>query len=143
MIWERIVIHHTAGADRAGLEAEAIRQFHMGERGWSDIGYHFLVERVGAAYWVLCGRPLHHVGAHVRGKNRGSIGVALVGDFTDSPPGSEQLEVAARLVAGLLTALEIPIREVCGHASLSNNPTECPGAWFPWLEFLEMVEDRL
>lgn len=53
-----------------------IRRWHVEGRGWSDIGYHFLISRHGA---VAEGRPLARIGAHVRGHNRHSIGVCLLG----------------------------------------------------------------
>lgn len=52
-----------------------IKVWHLA-RGWSDIGYHFLIDRNGAQGK---GRPIERVGAHVRGHNRGTIGVCLIG----------------------------------------------------------------
>jgi N-acetylmuramoyl-L-alanine amidase len=46
------------------------------DRGWSDIGYHFLIYLDGSLHE---GRPIERVGAHCKGHNEGSIGIAYVG----------------------------------------------------------------
>jgi N-acetylmuramoyl-L-alanine amidase len=58
-----------------------IRRWHVEERGWSDIGYHFIIDRNGN---VVEGRPIERVGAHVRGHNSNSIGICLIGGFGGS-----------------------------------------------------------
>lgn len=57
-------------------KVEAIRQWHVSENGWLDIGYHYIVDRDGA--W-LPARPVEMDGAHVKGHNSGTIGVCLIG----------------------------------------------------------------
>lgn len=141
MKWQRILIHHTAGVDRDSIDLEEIRSYHVRERGWKDIGYHFVVERIGEHYEALMGRPLNLPGAHCPGLNRLAIGVALVGDFTYEPPPEGQLACAARLVAGLCEAFDIPTVDIGAHSSFRN--TECPGKAFPFGEFLNRVNDLL
>lgn len=58
------------------LGVKEIRRWHVKERGWSDVGYHFIIKRDGM---IEKGRPLSRAGAHVRGHNRGTIGVCYVG----------------------------------------------------------------
>lgn len=53
-----------------------IRRWHVEERGWRDIGYHFLIDRDGT---VATGRPIEQIGAHVRGHNRRTVGICLLG----------------------------------------------------------------
>lgn len=45
-------------------------------RGWSDCGYHFIISRNGE---IGAARPLERIGAHCKGKNKGTVGVALCG----------------------------------------------------------------
>lgn len=79
-----IIIHTTATRPewRAGSKTSdkvaEVRRWHVKDNGWSDIGYHFLIDRDGT---VAKGRPIELVGAHVKGHNTGSIGVALFGGF--------------------------------------------------------------
>lgn len=79
-----IIVHCTAtrpewfsGRPLAAKIAE-VRRWHMQDRGWSDIGYHFLIDRDGK---VGTGRPIEKVGAHTRGQNTGTIGICLIGGY--------------------------------------------------------------
>jgi ribonuclease HI len=77
-----IIIHCTATrADwwqsrSTSQKVAEVRKWHVSDRGWSDIGYHYLIDRDGT---VAEGRPLDRNGAHVRGHNSGTIGIALFG----------------------------------------------------------------
>lgn len=77
-----IIVHCTAtradwwqGKPTIAKVAE-IRRWHVQDRGWSDIGYHFLIDRDGT---VAKGRDIAKTGAHVQGHNTGTIGVSLFG----------------------------------------------------------------
>ena len=77
-----IIIHCTAtpadwwSGKRTSEKVAEVKRWHVRDRGWSDIGYHFLIDRDGT---VAKGRPLEKVGAHVQGRNTGTIGVSLFG----------------------------------------------------------------
>lgn len=60
-----------------------------------DIGYNFLVGGDGAAYE---GRGWDKVGAHARGFNSRSIGVAFIGDFRDVDPANQQIIALLKLI---------------------------------------------
>lgn len=122
--WSQIVVHHTASADQLELDTDEIRAYHL-ERGWRDIGYHFVCELIGDDYVVIAGRPLSIEGAHEPRANRTGIGFAFVGNLevTKLPP--EQLEVAAAFLGGLCAAFGIPVGEIRGHRDFK--PTACPG----------------
>lgn len=113
--------------DTAGKVHE-IRSWHVHERGWSDIGYHFVIDRDGT---VAEGRPVEKVGAHVKGHNTHSIGICLLGghgstrndafedNFTDA-----QDKALRRLLSQL--KIEHPeINKISGHNEYSNKA--CPG----------------
>lgn len=71
----RIILHCTATTEGKDYSVETIRQWHL-KRGWSDIGYHFLIGLDGT---IHLGRDVFKQGAHVKGHNKDSIGVAYVG----------------------------------------------------------------
>ena len=71
----RIILHCTATREGRDYSVDTIRKWHT-DKGWSDIGYHYLVYRDGS---IHKGRPLERMGAHVRGYNANSIGIAYVG----------------------------------------------------------------
>lgn len=52
-----------------------IRSWHLA-RGFSDIGYHWIIDRNGE---IGRGRPESTMGAHVAGRNSHSIGICLLG----------------------------------------------------------------
>ena len=86
-------VHHTAGTNTyTRLEApavvRAIQAYHVEGNGWNDIGYNALVDRFGTVYeGRVGGLDRNVVGAHARGFNTGSFGIAVMGDFrTVAPP---------------------------------------------------------
>lgn len=70
-----VIWHCAATPEGRDFTVEDIRAWHKA-RGWSDIGYHFVVYRDGS---ILPGRPLSQAGAHVRGRNTGTIGCVYIG----------------------------------------------------------------
>jgi len=116
-----VIVHHSALEFFHG--PQAIQRLHMRQRGWADIGYHFLVDGLGQLYE---GRPLHVRGAHTGGFNTGSVGVCLLGNFDVVEPAAAQMET--------LRALATPLRDVytvthlAGHRDFQPEATSCPGA---------------
>lgn len=138
-IW-RITVHHSAeplssDAREASIAAvRLIQQIHMGQNGWADIGYHYLIDRAGR---VIEGRPLAYQGAHASGDfNRGNIGICLLGNFAAHPedgdkyaaaqsPTAAQLATLGTLVDDLRRRYQIKVGEVWPHKHF--RVTECPG----------------
>ena len=81
---EHIIVHHSAqnlsGVDFA-LVVRAIYDYHTGTNGWDDIGYNLLVSPDGEVYE---GRGLTKQGAHYCGKNAGTLGVCMLGNYSES-----------------------------------------------------------
>jgi N-acetyl-anhydromuramyl-L-alanine amidase AmpD len=73
---DRIFIHCTATENASYNNIERIREDHMLNRGWSDIGYHFLITKDGT---IHKGRSLEQIPAAQRGHNRRSIAIVLAG----------------------------------------------------------------
>lgn len=71
---DKIILHCTATPEGRDFSVEQIRQWHLA-RGFSDIGYHYVVSRDGS---VHRGRPEKVAGAHCTGQNTCSIGVSYV-----------------------------------------------------------------
>lgn len=111
-----IVIHCSDSPDSMYVDAELIHQWHM-EKGYDGIGYHAVVKRDGV---VEEGRPLYWQGAHVRGHNRHSIGICLVG--RDSFTGEQMYSL--RQYVEVLQVL-YPNAQVLGHRDLDSKKT-CP-----------------
>lgn len=136
-----ITIHHTASNKPAWL----IGAMHRALRGYSGIGYHYVIGRGGL--WtrdgkVYRGRPENVKGAHVATQNTGNIGIALIGNFERVPPTPKQLSVLEDMVVKLVQEKGIPVDRIVGHHGL-NEGTVCPGRNFDLAAFRERVRRRL
>jgi N-acetyl-anhydromuramyl-L-alanine amidase AmpD len=94
-----------------------VRRWHVQDRGWKDIGYHFLIDRDGT---LALGRPVDQVGAHTQGHNTGTIGVSLFGGFGSSATDefsdnfTPEQDKALRSLIETLSSL-YGIKKVSGH----------------------------
>jgi flagellar hook assembly protein FlgD len=113
------IVHHTAGtnsytrAQSAGI-VRGIQRYHVLANGWDDIGYNFLVDRYGQVFEGRGGGIARNVvGAHAKGFNTGSVGVALLGTYAStriSSPGRASLQ---RLLAWRLDVAHVdPVSNV-------------------------------
>lgn len=121
----RIVVHCAASLPHQDIGAAEIREWHLG-RGFSDIGYHFVIRLDGE---TEAGRKLNEVGAHAQGHNADSIGICLVGGLDKNGKASntfsrEQFATLAQLIGELRDIY--PKAEVLGHRDLPNVKKDCP-----------------
>jgi hypothetical protein len=137
--WTHVVIHHSATPDTEGVETEGFRKYHKEARGWRDIGYHAVCERVGADWIVIAGRPLSWVGAHAIPRNRDGLGFCFAGNFDLTDPDSAMLAVGARHVAGWMDAFGMGPVESALERHSDVWQTACPGSRFPWDDFRILV----
>lgn len=94
-----LIVHHSAGTNTASDWAAIVRaiwDLHVNGNGWDDIGYNYLVDPNGVLYE---GRGNNARGAHFCGANTGTMGVCVIGDFTDITPTSEAIQSLERLLA--------------------------------------------
>jgi N-acetylmuramoyl-L-alanine amidase len=78
---DKIIIHCSATPEFSDFDVKDIRDWHVNGNGWSDVGYHYIIKLNGE---VQFGRPENKIGAHVKGKNRSSIGVCYIGGMDKS-----------------------------------------------------------
>ena len=120
---DRIVIHCSATPAGADYRAKDIRRWHVNDNGWSDIGYHFVIDLDGT---IELGRPLKEVGAHVKGYNKHSIGICYIGGGFDTPRDTRTVPQVHALRAMVLALKSLyPDAKVVGHRDL-NNKKACP-----------------
>ena len=107
---KQVHIHHTATSvgyapeDVPGI-IRGIYRYHTHSLGWFDIGYNFLVDRFGRTWVGRSGgfrRPVQ--GAHTRGFNRASVGVAVIGNYQTVEPPAPVTRAIVRLAAWKLDA---------------------------------------
>ena len=145
---EYIVIHHSLTKDGSVKDWEAIRKYHVGTNGWTDIGYHYGIERVNGVLTTQMGRPVFMAGAHTKeaGMNQRSIGICVVGNFDVAPPDWETVGYLRDLCYAIMANYPIPAQNVIGHRDAGLmagfdwrkiGPTgvrefkTCPGILFP------------
>lgn len=120
-----LVIHTSATRPSMDIGAKDIRRWHKA-KGWSDIGYHYVIRRDGR---VEKGRPDARVGAHVRGYNRDSLGVCLVGGVNENlVPENNYTEAQWEALEALLRKLskKYPNAFVRGHRDFPRVAKACP-----------------
>ena len=72
----KLIIHCSYTREGQDISVDTIRRWHVMERGWSDIGYHFVIDIDGNLHE---GRDVKRTGAHTKGYNKDSIGICYVG----------------------------------------------------------------
>ena len=125
----RIIVHCSATTPEQDIGVEEIRKWHI-DRGWSDVGYHFVICRDGG---VEQGRPIERAGAHAKGWNKDSVGICLVGgvvkndDHTLRPDANFTLEQYNSL-GGLVEMLldTYGEMEIMGHREVPGAHKDCP-----------------
>ena len=149
-----VFVHHTDTAsvypcsDSARI-VRGIYAYHVLSNGWNDIGYNFLIDRCGHVFEGRYGgvtRPV--IGAHARGFNTGSAGIAMIGTFTSTPPTRAARRSLRELIAWRLDLAHVDptskvlmttatgnerfppgtrlwLRAVSGHRD--TGATSCPG----------------
>ncbi|HVM10399.1 MAG TPA: N-acetylmuramoyl-L-alanine amidase, partial [Acidimicrobiales bacterium] len=149
----RLSLHHTAaeeGPDPAAT-VRAILAYHTKANGWNDIGYNFLVDSRGRVYEGRYSREYASnetvtgedaqgrgvTGAHTANNNSGTVGVAVLGDFSSVAPTRAAVSAVEQTFAWKADRHEIDVlgstqwstgvrSTLIGHRDASA--TACPGA---------------
>jgi hypothetical protein len=148
-----VVVHHTAGtndytAAQSAAIVRGIEIYHVQGNGWDDIGYNLLVDKYGQVFEGRYGgvdRPV--IGAHAQGFNTGSVGVAVIGDYTSTRLSSAAKKALEEVLAWRLdlahvdplatfqwlsggnprfpSGVPVFLRAIAGHRDTGY--TDCPG----------------
>lgn len=174
--FRKIVVHHTASPNGVKDPAATVRfgyELHVVTRGFTDIGYHFLISPDGQIFEGRRARKygkgeLHMgedgagnaiIGGHTKGRNAGSCGIALIGNFMKSSPSNAAIESLIHLAAWEaqrhkidplgndeyvgINSRSLVFPNIVPHRDI--RATLCPGnrmaASMPWLR--KQVADRI
>jgi len=116
---KRIIVH-CSDTDLDSMDnIDEIRRIHTQEKHWSDIGYHYFIDKRGK---VFAGRDIKKVGAHCAGHNFDSIGICFSGkkEFTD-----KQFQAALALINELMQKFKLGRWDVYPH-NFYNKDKSCP-----------------
>lgn len=149
------VVHHTeSGNDYTPTQVPAIirsvQAYHMQGRGWSDIGYNFVVDKFGTVWEGRAGSIAGAaIGAHTAGFNTNAVGVVVIGSYVDVQPSAPSMESVSQVIGWKLAnygvnpntsvtrvagegstkypvGTTITIPRVVGHGDVGS--TSCPGS---------------
>ncbi|MFC6287777.1 FG-GAP-like repeat-containing protein [Nocardioides sp. GCM10027113] len=138
-------VHHTVNANdysRAEVPGilRSIYAYHTQSRGWSDVGYNFLVDKFGRIWEGRYGgidRPV--VGAHTLGYNEYSFAMSAIGNFDVRRPPAAMLQAYGSLMAWKLSLHGVSATDssqqvgtrtfpaINGHRDAGT--TACPGRY--------------
>jgi hypothetical protein len=157
---QQLFVHHTAGSNddpRPRATMRAIYHFHVQQRGWCDVGYNFVISPDGTIFegrWARTYAPweVHSsentrghaiAGAHVADYNSGSVGVSMMGNFSQMPPPPAARRSLTELLAWEADRHDLPpmgrhtyrnpttsvrrrLPYIAGHRDAGQ--TDCPGS---------------
>ena len=120
----KLIVHCTATPEGRHTTVEDIRKWHK-DRGWVDIGYHIVIYLDGTVHE---GRDIELQGAHCKGYNKKSIGIAYVGgvDKVNYKAKDTRTEAQKEALVDMLEYFKtlFPDAEVFGHNDFSSKA--CP-----------------
>lgn len=127
---ELIIIHHSAiSRTIQPLQFNSINNYHKEKWGYKSSlgfygGYNYLIEPTGE---VKQYRLDEETGAHCKGLNETSIGVALTGNFSKEGeyPTESQIVSLRALLRSLMAKYSIPFEKIKPHRYFAK--TECAG----------------
>ena len=131
---DTIVIHCSATPPTMDIGVEKIREWHVKDNGWDDVGYHHIITRDGT---IEPARPEEMQGSHNPQTNNRSVAVCLIGG-SDANGGwlnnfkDEQFVTLKALLLNLIKKYEI--KKIIGHYQVDSRK-ECPSFNVP--EYLE------
>ena len=122
---KEIIVHCSATPEGKDFTTAQIKQWHLA-RGFSDIGYHYVVYRDGS---IHTGRDESVSGAHCTGHNTISIGVCYIGgmDSANKNPKDTRTEAQKASLLKLLKQLKTkyPKSKIYPHYKFAAKACPC------------------
>ncbi|WP_235298034.1 N-acetylmuramoyl-L-alanine amidase [Portibacter marinus] len=148
-----LIVHHSAGVNESNnfeLIVESIWDLHVNTNGWDDIGYNWLIDPNGVLYE---GRPDDYQGAHFSCLNENTVGICVLGTYTDVPPSEEALTTLTNLLAYEAVTHGIDVEEtayhekgdyflqtIAGHRDSQGSDKACSSTICPGDQFYPLLE---
>lgn len=127
--FDTIIVHCTATKEGRDLHVSDVDRWHR-ERGFHGCGYHYIVALDGT---IEYGRPIDEIGAHCKGHNATSVGIAYVGGLDkNGKPADTRTKAQKQALARLIWLLSLRamingwgLVKVRGHRDYDHGK-ECP-----------------
>ena len=140
-----IVVHCTATRVNVDFTQQDLLRCHR-PRGMTCVGYHFYIRKDG---YIWSTRPMEMAGAHARGYNQHSIGIAYEGGLDEQGhPADTRTEKQKFSMRALIRTLkkDFAITQVCGHRDLSpdtnGNGVVEPSEWLKQCPCFDVATDE-
>lgn len=123
-IIKEIIVHCSATPEGKDFTVLDIKKWHL-ERGFSDIGYHYVIYRDGS---INKGRDESKIGAHCTGHNSYSIGVCYVGGVAKDGKTAKDTRTDAqkKSLLSLLRNLKMKYPQASIHSHRDYANKACP-----------------
>jgi N-acetylmuramoyl-L-alanine amidase len=121
-IINKIVIHCADTPKGVYFNVDDIRKWHVEERGWSDVGYHYIILLDGT---IEKGREDATTGAHVAGHNSSSIGICYIGGGNGEDTRTTAQKASLVHLISVLRRIHTTA-EVFGHRDFKGVTKACP-----------------
>lgn len=112
-----LIVHCSDTPDKHDVDASFIHHMHL-KFGWNGIGYHKVILRSGK---IEDGRPEYWIGAHVKGLNKLSLGVCLIGSKNFTSKQFDSLKLILKK-----WKKKYPQAEILGHRDSTSTHKTCP-----------------
>lgn len=145
---QHIILHHSAGSNTNSNYTEVVRNiyiYHREVQGWDDIGYNYVIAQDGSIFDGRDGLGTidddNVRGAHYCGKNSNTMGICLLGLYTNTEPTDEAINSLIALSAWKLQKEGLGVCDSSIHPTYGTDgkylpaftghrdgcATECPG----------------
>lgn len=122
---KKLIVHCSATREGQHIDIETIRGWHVDGRGWSDIGYHYVIYLDGT---IAKGRKDDVSGAHTYGHNKNSLGICYIGGVEQDgkTPKDTRTDAQKESLEHLLQTLKAlhPEASIHGHNDFASKA--CP-----------------
>ncbi len=131
---KRKLIIHCSDSPYLNHDVEVIKRWHTDPtpdgRGWSDIGYHFVIERRDG--FLQPGRDWTKKGAHTLGQNR-ELGLCLCGKS------GKFRDVQMQTLEAFIILYGSYISEICQHSDFEPKKPFCAGLTESQMNYLNSL----
>lgn len=128
-----IIIHCSATRATMNIDKADIVRWHIKERGWSQVGYHYLIRRDGTLRELVkldedAYLNINEIANGAVGYNNCSIHICLAGGLSDiGTPTNNFAAIQFTTLVSLLKELKdrYPDVKIIGHNEISNKACPC------------------
>ena len=122
-----LVVHCSDSPEGRNNTVDDIRRWHVKDRGWTDIGYNYVIHLDGS---IHDGRDVDKIPSHCKNYNAHSIGICYVGGKTANMKENKDTRTAEQKESLLKLLCDLrqlyPKAKIVGHCNLDKKGKTCP-----------------